>query len=511
MKIDSRMEITTESLRKRRGTLKVFISFTTQAQNDKETAQWLKAKLRDAGFEAWLYSQDEGFGQSIRSSIRDQIGKCDFFCVVLSKSAAKAPYVQMELSLAVEYLEQKDNYSPRIFGVFLERDEVNVRVPLFDTANWKEHPNSWRFNKKSFDFSGIRNFSVDPAGNDSLDDLIDWMTPKIRFFGKDIKTTDELFENKAFDTYVKLFPDELERDSPHDICMWLQEQVQGEGAEPSKFFRRLSLRRLFSRRKSDRTWGLVLAVFELSSIAVGYCFLSVHRPSGMVFGDYFGLLESWRPYGRAGVFLNHIEAHLQEEFPNIKAIIFEVDAYESSAIEAITFKLEQKSIILNEGEVKLVLNEAEIKTIRALMRVNLYLGNNKSYILTNPVDKRPVSYRQPALSLPKDHDLISDQELPAWLASKEADMWLMVRPISKNQQQIYNLGEILYFVYIEAFGSFYEDILTRPKFSYENYLNSLKNKTLARNDLVVECSRDVPFGADKLWTELMRCGVSMKL
>jgi hypothetical protein len=83
---------------------RVFISY---AHDDYEVAQQLYRDLAAAGHSPWIDKEDLVPGDDWRHSIAEEIRSCKYFVALISsQSLGKRGFVQKELRLALEVLEE---------------------------------------------------------------------------------------------------------------------------------------------------------------------------------------------------------------------------------------------------------------------------------------------------------------------------------------------------------------------------------------------------------------------
>lgn len=84
------------------------VIFLAHASEDKERVRKLHGKLKQNGLEPWLDEEDLMPGVKWDDKIKEAIKKARFFMACLSKfSVSKNGYVQKDLRLALNELEQK--------------------------------------------------------------------------------------------------------------------------------------------------------------------------------------------------------------------------------------------------------------------------------------------------------------------------------------------------------------------------------------------------------------------
>jgi hypothetical protein len=388
-----------------RQTVKIFISYTMQ---DRDVAMKLHAYLKDAGFSPWVFQGQFSGGNSLKELIKQQIEDCDFFVTVLSENSCTAPWVQAELWLALQ--TQKDRteqtnspppamQSPRIFGYVADSGGSNRIISLrrFDS----EEPTP-----DSFSFGQVVNFDSRVYEDDQLASLL---TPRVAFVGTDITDAEDLFRSHAFSTYEMMFPNPEERDDPNDICQWLNDEY---GTETRTISPTAALP-----LQHQSEWGSVCAVLQVADISVGFAYLTANVKSGWIFGNYFCLHPCWRPHGRAKWFLEQIQNRIHADYPSAKAIVFEVEVFDSATIGRTLSKLRAN---------RTDFDKSEQEQIRSVMRVGLYQRQNPgASLLLNFKARTPITYRQPGMKAPESTEI----DIPQWMRANEWKLWLMIWPL----------------------------------------------------------------------------------
>ncbi len=462
-----------------RKTIRIFISYT---KRDEAAAIRLLKFLTDAGFDTFGFQARFVGGMSVRNTIERQISECDFFILVLSEEAVKSSWVQEEIWLALqtqhanrEDVGKAQNIDPCIFGFVAPGARSDYKIPLRD---FRTHAPTG----EDFSFADLVNFDDTVYQSDSF---VEWMTPRVRFFGTDIRDAEELFRTEAFTTYERLFPNAEERDDPNDICQWLSEDSATEAAGGAQ------ARSLIS----SRDWGSVCAILQVGPISVGFVYLTVHLSSGWIFGNYLCLLPCWRPHGKARWFLDEIHKHILAQFPRSKGIVFEVEQFQDPTIKSLLAKLKTGDHSFSDDE---------MEQIRAVMRVGLYQRQHPGALLVvNGSTKQPITYRQPAMRAPEDEG--SDRA--AWAKANEWKLWLMVWPLTDEVTNNFDLADVLSFIYIELFGKAYDPILSVGDFSYMRYVETLKQEIVEANSGGAALSSYLPNGGKALWSEIIRQGI----
>ena len=109
--------------------------FISYAHEDSDIATRLYADLRELGAEPWLDKKDLLAGQNWQDAIRKAIRECSHFIALISTSSVnKRGYVQKELRLALEILEE---FPPsEIFVIPVRRHEVQPSHEALTRIHW---------------------------------------------------------------------------------------------------------------------------------------------------------------------------------------------------------------------------------------------------------------------------------------------------------------------------------------------------------------------------------------
>ena len=476
--------------------VKCFISHTAQ---DYGWVKALKEKLEsfddDGSLKIWAYEEDTKLNRGL-SLIKNDIDEADFLIVALSKHSIGKEWVQRELGHAVQLSRQnkKKNNDPRphVIGVCVDPDPpARYKVRLRDFDKGKPYG--------EFDFSGQRYFKFHAPEIDDLRHLYEFLDLRVRFWGEDIKSLDELRELGVWEIYEEFFPNEEERDDPADIMAWLEEDI----AQETEWYKggrdeRPPAERITQPMPND--WGTVFAVLEAAGRAVGMVYLSVHVRSGWVFGNYFGVRKSWRVNSRAKYFIENVREHAERRFGQLKGVVMEVEKFKEGDAARLADKVAKKRAPK--------LKKNEIETLRAIMRVGLYQRHGVR-LLVGPAG-REISYRQPAMNELKRGEKLT----PSWLRAKEWDLWLMVWPFSLSSGEEFDLTEIIDFLYLDLFGSYYprrEALFRSFSMSYLDYLLALREACLKANPLVAYGVREIPGSGRRAWSQALSKGVDTPL
>ncbi|MFH1940989.1 MAG: toll/interleukin-1 receptor domain-containing protein [bacterium] len=113
---------------------KVFISYS---HVDRETAESLATRLREAGANVWLDRWQIGIGDSILEKINEGISTSDFLIVLLSKASVSSKWVKEELAEGSVMLAERGAF---ILPVLLEECEIPLFLRHRKYVSLKDNP-----------------------------------------------------------------------------------------------------------------------------------------------------------------------------------------------------------------------------------------------------------------------------------------------------------------------------------------------------------------------------------
>jgi hypothetical protein len=265
--------------------------------------------------------------------VKSQIAECDFFILMVSKrsSSPDRPWVARELGHALRTRLDNSGYRPIVIPVYC-RDEPGAErisqfpVRDFDTSELVAEP---------FDLTSLR--AHDPYRNpatDTLPQLLRSMQVEIALVHEDIRTPEELLATGAIDLYHELFPEE-QRAPLEDDLRWIF------SADIDKPFR-LSI----PTSKSAPVWLLkrlgIKGTYRLKSfffvllrrkMAIGFAWVTYHRGSRLLYGNYIGVQEQWRKGSLANPLIDLVQRRALEEFPECKGLVLEVEPFSLDEVE----------------------------------------------------------------------------------------------------------------------------------------------------------------------------------
>lgn len=210
-------------------------------------------------------------------------------------------------------------------------------------------------------------------------DLIIERMPELTFCDGVDEKQEPLLE-ASFTVYEELFPDEAERDHPHDIRTWLREAYKAADVEH---------------------WRELWGAFHRDMEVVGIIYLSCHTERSVCFGNYFGLRPGFpRKYEQAKNFLNdEVIPYLRTHYNKVKAILFEVESIEFSFLREVAVR---KRLAGHGDEARITLNVSRLDRL-------LFYNADEHVVAAVMNHGVPMPYFQPAMQDPLDP--INEREL----------------------------------------------------------------------------------------------------
>lgn len=77
--------------------------FLSHNHKDKDFVRRLASDIESHGIRVWLDEAEMNIGDSLIQKIREGIDNVDYFAVILSNNSVKAPWVENELDVAMNY------------------------------------------------------------------------------------------------------------------------------------------------------------------------------------------------------------------------------------------------------------------------------------------------------------------------------------------------------------------------------------------------------------------------
>lgn len=396
-------------------------------------------------FRAWTYEKEVQFGSPIQDAVEKSIRNCDVVIALLSASGVRSKWVARELALAKALQASRRRGTPRIVGFSTGRPALGTRLAMLFNGNTNA---PWRVPLRNFhtglptgdvmDFADNRFLSMDMPHADKFEFFAEQMTPKVQFFGERPGDSDDLPEGWEA-CYEELFPVADERDDPEDIKIWMEREAM---------------------RGPDTPWQTLLTTMCVFDEVVGLGYFSFHKPSGWVFGNYFGIRRPWRHYYYANTYLEAIRNELLRRLPDAKGILFEVEPFNVRDLDTVEHKLKAGIALLEPGEREL---------IRSLRRLNLYEQYGARALVTPR--NLPVHYRQPAMTDRRAADVEDTEADFRDLHPQEVELILLFYPIGANALTSSSPVDAFAFLYDEFFLEAYGWI---P--GYGTYLSTLRKE-----------------------------------
>lgn len=388
--------------------IKIFISCAVE---DVAEAQSYRAEFQRAGFTVHLYD-DNLYSDSIQNTVKSQIAECDFFILMVSKRSASLdrPWVARELGHALKTRLDNSGYRPIVIPVYC-RDLSGAHVERITKFPVRDFETS-ELAAEPFDLESVR--AHDPHRNpetDTLPQLLRSMQVEIALVHEDIGTAEELLATGAIDLYHQLFPEE-QRAPLEDDLRWIF------SADVDKPFK-LSI----PTSKRVPAWFLktfgVKGIYRLKSyffvllrrkMAIGFAWVTYHRESRLLYGNYIGVHEQWRKGSLANPLIDLVQRRALEEFPECKGLVLEVEPFSLDEVE------EAIELIEDAG----ASDEARLKAIdlvRRFKRVWWYETSDRlqAKCVRDARTKVPLVHTYPCMETDAPRDEWSKHEVDYWL------------------------------------------------------------------------------------------------
>jgi hypothetical protein len=472
--------------------VKVFVSHTSA---DIEHVRLLKSQLeshdKDGRLLIWIYETETEPTREL-GKLKFDIEEADFLIVALSNESIKKEFVQRELGHAVRLARKDPDRRPIILGVWVDPapPPAKLVVPI------REFNSKGAFGK--YDFGATKYHKLHRPEIDDIAHLYEYLAPRVLFWGRDIADRNTLIKTGAWEIYEKFFPNVEERDDPTDIMGWIEQEYAQIAPDYDPAAAPMTdAERIAHRRPQD--WGSVFGIVQIAGRAVGIIYLTVNVRSGWVFGNYFGVLKSWRVNQRAAYFIEQIRAYAEQQFGKLKGVVLEVERFDDKGIAALAKKLKQRAPKLSAKEEE---------TVRSVMRIGLYQSHGVRLLMAPGA--RDIAYRQPAMNDLKRGERLSKE----WLRKREWPLWLMVWPFSLSNVVEYDFNEIIDFLYLDLFGSYHEKregVFQSFGLSYTDYLLGMRDEARRANDARAFGVLSLPKGAKEVWRLAVLKGMAIKL
>ena len=396
--------------------------FISHSHRQSETALAIQEALRQRGMNAYAYEDDLPFGDQIAREVRAGIESADCLLVVLSDDSRDSDWVAREVGLAQTLRAERDFDRPVIIGVVCDSpcSSFLIRTRDFERGTPLD----------SFDFGQQRCFRVcGPDGLDEIDALVGQLSVQVHFV-EDVEKDRALLES-SFACYERLFEDD-EREEPADIEAWIEEA------------------RL--KPKDVNPWCELWGVMHFGGHAIGVAYVTQHVTSHWAFGNYFGVLRSWRQERRAELLMGAVEEELLRLDPETRGVVFEVRPFDVDRLA----RYGSTGRLPDSTE-----REEVLADLRSFRRFNLYQKHGSVAVLGG--DGALFGYRQPALD-----DDPSERD--------EVDMSLMLRTVGGADASTLSLEDVLAFVYDDVYADAYAKNTDTPIAGYGTYLEGLKQR-----------------------------------
>jgi len=112
--------------------------FLIYAREDLEAARKIAAYLREQGFSPWLDVEEITPGQVWQKAVINALEKSATAIVLVSKNFAKKGFVQEELKVALEILQEREKDMSPVIPVRLDDTEVPERLSHIQWVNFFE-------------------------------------------------------------------------------------------------------------------------------------------------------------------------------------------------------------------------------------------------------------------------------------------------------------------------------------------------------------------------------------
>jgi hypothetical protein len=398
--------------------------FVSHSNRDASFAIDLAEKLNKAGFRAWTYETCLKFSKDIREEVWRIIADCDVFIVVDSAAARASGWVARELDKAEELQRKREGKMPAIIFIQMQ----NNLAPSFARKGFNT-----ALPKGSYNLENTRRFCVENAHTDQIDHLIASILPDVQFFGM-CKGDSERMPEGWVECYEALFPIKEERDAPADIMQWMEETAEEPNSE----------------------WEELVSTLSIVDYVVGMMYISMHKSSGWIFGNYFGLRNSWRHHNWAKLFRNAIDAHVRARLPHARGIIFEVEPFSDKVVASATQAIKRG---------RKTLSKKEVGNARSVRRASLYQANGARALMAGTT---PAFYKQPYMYEAEEFDGVLDRKA-------EVPLILMMYPlgeaINPEKHDPRSAIEFVWKMFADGYGG-------AP--AYDAYLVEVREEILAK-------------------------------
>jgi hypothetical protein len=428
----------------------------------------------ELGFKnAWTYENRIGFGHEIDQNVEENIKKCEFFILVVSDEARNSAWVQRELGLALKLLKENGGFRPIIIPISVRNDDGKANLSPFlckDFHSGQNLPEPYPLDKmRSFD-------EKTPA--DSINFLVDMMTPKLSLVGNDIATREELIETGVFTLYESMFP--LNERIPTDRLIEVLFTASSGKHPIIKLDNRFGPINIPKRYKFQRE--TIMLVLTISGKAVGFVIFNYNYKSRLFFGSYLGVDRRWRSYRIADSIIGAARTKIsyEERYRGYLGFVFEVERIDFVKAFQVVKDLEEGnannidcSIQIDYSEQEYSdeqLDETEVEIIRKCLRVALYstLG---AYLFVDQ-NSNALEYTQPCMDLSLRPEEWHKGESKLWL------MFVFPETAEDTSDAAGLWRKVVDFVVVEHMGKTYARYNPHIGAKYLKYTERLRDTVL---------------------------------
>lgn len=357
------------------------------------------------------------------------IRDCDHFLLLHSPLTPEDSQVRSDLGLVLTLHAMRQRQHPQITIISSQSRPTSQNiVPL----NADGMPLDG-----AYDLSFAHPLRLGVGERERLGMLVRQMHSRIEFL-----TGAEAHHKALFDqsirVYQQLFPDAREHDDPKRIWDWIQhEQPQAGGTYLTP-------------------WRAIYGVYSIADLVVGMTFISGNVQRPYAYGNFFGVLRSWREENRANDFLMEAVARLREAAPSAKAIAFEVETVNFKLLERVAHerpgKGPNKKPLLGYSQDE---DAKLLENIRNLRRF-LFYDRKNCWVAVHPCEakapsdsqwephlftRNPAVFVQPGLRQP-----YPDNQIP---------LYFMVRPLEGCDIGSVTVPQLVDFAYDDLYASAY--------------------------------------------------------
>ena len=220
-------------------------AFICYAREDKEAAKRLSDQLRASGVEVWIDSEDIRPGENWQEAIERGIQSSRYFLALLSRnSVAKQGYVQKELKVGMELLDEFPE--GEIFFIPLRLDDCRPTSRKLSYLHWLDLFPSW-----DEGFQKLRKF----------------ITP-VAQVGEIFTSFDR--KNQGLQQVLEMLYEHQGKMSPHEVERRLGYH-SGESSTPAnRYLTILRGKKLIKYEENQPTYGFYWLSDEVAAVVGGY-------------------------------------------------------------------------------------------------------------------------------------------------------------------------------------------------------------------------------------------------